>query len=150
MAYKERKFVCEVCGAEFKSKQKSPRSCSKSCKMKLTGKQLKAEKVKSGICERCGNKFNYVPSTRHPVYKFCSQECRYKAHVEKIKSEGIADETKKKISEKLSGVSLKDRGFSDESIKNSVDALKNAGREWDESIKGKTYEDIHGEERPKS
>lgn len=147
MAYKEREFTCEICGKKFRSRQRNPKSCSKSCKMKLMGKQLKSEKIKIGKCEWCKKDFEYVPNSRRPVRRFCSQECRHKNLVNDIKKNGLSDETKKKISKKLSGVTLHERGFTDEAIQNSINALKEAGRKWNDSIKGKTYEEIYGEEK---
>lgn len=147
MVYKERVFKCVVCGTKFISKQKSPKTCSKSCKMKLMDKQLK--EIKINTCEHCGKEFEYKTSKRHPIHRFCSQECRHKHHIENLKTNGLKESTKNKISEKLKGRSLKDRGFSDEAISDSVEALKNAGRKWNDSVKGKTYEEIYGEEKAK-
>jgi hypothetical protein len=115
--------------------------------MKFISKQLKSEKKTIGECEQCHKEFEYVPTSRHSIYRFCSQDCRYTHRAQYIKEHGNSEEAKKKISESLSGRSLVDRGFSKEAIESSVAALKIAGKEWNDSIRNKTYEEIHGEEK---
>lgn len=145
MAYKEREFICKFCRNKFLSRKKDPSTCSKECKIKFMGKTLKVEKI--GICEWCRKEFKYITSKRHPVHRFCSQDCRYKNNVDNIKKNGLSDKTKKKISNSLMNISLKDRGFTDNAIENSISALKKAGKKWNDSIKNKTYEEIHGKEK---
>lgn len=149
MAYKEREFICKVCGNKFNSRRPNPATCGKSCKMKLMGKTLKIERKTIGICEWCNKKFEYIPDKRRLIHRFDTQECRHAYRGQYVKTHGNSEEAKKKISESLSGKSLIDRGFSKEAIESSIDALKVAGKKWNESIKGKTYEEIHGEEKAK-
>jgi len=149
MAYKEREFICKVCENKFNSCQPNPVTCSKSCKMKLMGKQLKSEKKTIGECEWCHKNFEYIPDNRNPIHRFDTQECRHSYRGQYVKEHGNSEEAKKKISKSLIGRSLINRGFDKESIKSSIAALKIAGKEWNNSIKGKTYENIHGEEKAK-
>ena len=68
--------ICEVCGKKYNG-TKSGRLCSNACKSKyrrMTG----ADNIER-ICEMCGKAFM---TNRFKKQKFCSIECRTKAHIE--------------------------------------------------------------------
>jgi hypothetical protein len=140
---KLRKFICKVCGKEFESRQEAPNTCSKECKAHFMGQ----EKWKPVIiqCKECGKEIKTKQSESGKLQKeFCSKSCGSSYGQ---KGRVLSEETRQRISNTLTGVSLKERGFSKESILKCKNALREKGQEWVQFQKGKTFDEIYGEEK---
>jgi hypothetical protein len=143
MARKLKVYICEICGKEFNSRVVSPSSCSKECKSEIYKKiyNEKFKKIRKRVkCENCEKEITLTPS-KIKESNFCSKKC-YDEWQAKDGERQL--KIRKKISNKLSGVSLRDRGFREESISKWV----NAGRKASVmKCKGKKLEEIVGEEK---
>jgi hypothetical protein len=142
MPRKLRKYKCIECDKEFESRQLNCKYCSKICQSINKGKSVWVE-IESE-CIECGSKYTTKNSTEGKLQnQFCSKSCQSK-YIFKTSGNGMNDEIKKKISDKLSGVSLKYRGYTDEAI----NAFVSAGQEASvKKCKGHILEEIVGEEK---
>lgn len=142
MPRRKREFKCAVCGNKFMSGSKDPKYCSINCRTK--GKGLNIWKDVKSKCIMCGEEFdNRISEGGKLKTYYCSKSCQSK-HINHKYGNGMNGEVKKKISEKLTGVSLKDRGYSEESIIAFVNAGQKASAEL---TRGKKLEEIVGEDR---
>lgn len=142
MPRKPREYVCIVCNKTFMSGQKIAKYCSTKCRTIGQGKSV-WEEVESK-CVECGKKYKTRQNTEGKLQnQFCSKSCQSK-YIFKTSGNGMNENVKKKISEKLSGISLKDRGYTSEAINIFVQAGQKASVE---TCKGKTLEEIVGEEK---
>ena len=74
--------ICEECGKEFHSNNKSPRYCSINCKSRYQSTYNRGVnnptykgKIKRN-CQTCGKEFEVYPSrVEYGQGKFCSKEC---------------------------------------------------------------------------
>lgn len=143
MARKPRKYICEICGKEFESRSINPKSCSKKCKSQIYKKiyNEKYREIRKKIkCDYCKKEMVRVQS-QIKNNNFCSTRC----YDEWQKIDGKEQmKIRNKISNSLKGVSLRKRGYSEESIKKWVNAGVRAASEF---CKGKKLEEIVGLEK---
>lgn len=134
MARKPVEQKCIICDINFSSSVLK-KTCSKKCANEYRSqKSLERYKDHTKIvaCKFCEKKFKTKISY---ILKFCSKECY--DNWQKVDGEE-QNKIREKISNTLSGVSLRDRGYS----KESIDAWKNAGQKASiEKCKGKKFED---------
>lgn len=142
MPRKPRKHVCIHCGVEFTSRNLEHKYCSKECRLKYRGLEQWSDTIEN--CETCGKEYKTRKSESGELKNhYCSKSCQIK-HINQKYGNGMTDEVKEKISKKLTGVSLKDRGYSDKSIRAWVKAGQNASSDF---TKGKKLEEIVGVEK---
>jgi len=142
MPRKQREFICTICGNKFMSGSKNPKYCSIDCRTK--GRGLEVWKDVKSKCIICGKEFdNRISESGKLKTHYCSKSCQSK-HINQKYGNGMNGDVKKKISEKLTGVSLKNRGYSEESIIAFVNAGQRASAEF---TRGKKLEEIMGEDR---
>lgn len=144
MPRKKRECKCTVCSEVFESASKEPKYCSTKCRSLGQGKSV-WEEVKSN-CIECGTEYKTKQDTKGKLQsQFCSKSCQSK-YIFKNSGNGMNEDVKKKISDKLTGVSLKERGYSEESISAWVEAGREASVK---KCKGNTLEEIVGEKKAK-
>ncbi len=142
MARKPREFTCSICGKKFMTQQPIAKYCSMICRSKGQGLSIWT-KIQSN-CIVCGKEYTTKKSEDGKLQnQFCSNHCQ-SIYVNKNYGNGMCDDVKKKISDKLTGVSLRDRGYTEEAISMWVQAGQKA------SVlvcKDKTLEEIVGDEK---
>ena len=138
------KQICTICNEEFMSSTLK-KTCSDECKQKI--RSIAAyERYKDHRliieCKHCGEKV--ITTIVHTNKHFCSKLCYDEWQKEDGEEQLIIRE---KYASKFRGKSLRERGFSEESIKAWVNAGVSASAQ---KTKGKTVEEIRGEERGKA
>jgi len=144
MARRPKEFVCCICNKVFTTQQPTAKYCSIECR--THGKGLSIWTKVQSNCIVCGKEYATKKSEDGKLQnQFCSKSCQSK-YIFKTSGNGMCEEVKKKISDKLTGVSLRDRGYTEEAISAWVNAGQKASVE---TCKGKTLEEIVGEEKAK-
>lgn len=142
MPRKKRKYICKTCGEEFESNSKEPKYCSIECRTK--GRGLNVWSNTKTKCIVCRKEFdNKISESGKLKTHYCSKSCQSK-YINQKYGNGMNDGVKEKISKKLSGVSLRDRGYTEEAIHAFVKAGQKASSDF---IRGKKLERIVGDER---
>lgn len=162
MPRKPREFICSVCNRIFTTQQPTAKYCSFECRTKGQGKTSWA--LVQSNCIVCGKEYTTKKSEDGKLQgQFCSNHCQ-SIYVNKNYGNGMNEEVKKKISNKLTGVSLRERGYTEETISAWVQAGQKAsvlvckdkkleeivGEEKAREIKEKHSEDTSGNKNPQS
>jgi len=122
MPYKKRNRICEICGKEFLGIP-TKKCCSRDCSNKLIAKKRTGEPLIK-YCEFCNKKMVITTEREKREQKYCSKKC---------------------TDDSVRGVTLLDRGFSQEEYDKHIQRIV----ERNKSNSGKTYSDIYGEEQAK-
>ena len=124
-------YKCEVCGDEFETRSyPQPRSCSKKeCRFlikSITGKgRISADRWLTKKCLTCGKEFE-TRISREKTY--CSNECSL-----------ISEERKINLSNKYTGKTLEERGWSKEAIEKDIKIKSKRNKE----MVGKNYVELY-------
>jgi len=119
MPYKKRERICEICGKTFLGIP-TKKCCSQECTSELMASHRRNE-VLIKVCENCKTEYSVSTEKAKKEQKYCSKKCAWEAS---------------------KGVSLLDRGYSQEEYDKYIQRTIKRNK----SLTGQTWEESFGEE----